>query len=206
MAHGSRDWAWAETRTLGRATPQARRQAALAMEHIALMLVQRQSLDLEKAAVEACAALMRYAEKVAPKAQLLAAGRLMPVLLKSRDRPVSPMIVAAFPSVHRELAQVDEVPDLFKFFTFFDWDRCKAARRELVDAFMSSSWPPSDLALTACRTKEVAKILRRVGKRYGGNNYLERITSELGRLPNGCRSMVENELIRIRKDFIYDIE
>lgn len=179
---------------LGRATPPARRQAALAMEHIALMLVQRPNLDLETAAVEACAALMLYAEKVAPKAQLLAAGLLMPVLLRSRDRPVSPMIVVAFPSVHRELARVDEVPDLFKFITFFDWDRCKAARHELVDAFMSSSWPPSDLALTACRTKEVSKILRRVGKRDGGYNYLEQIRSEVERLPKDCRSMIESKL------------
>ena len=189
---------------LRRATSPARLQAAWAMEDIARMLAQRPDLDLDTAAVEACAALMRYAEKVAPKAHLLAAGLLMPVLLRSRDRPVSPIIVAAFPSVHRELARVDEVPDLFKFIAFFDWDRCKAARHELVDAFMSSSWPPSDLALTACRTREVSKILRRVSKRYGGTNYLERITSDVERLPEDCRSAIENEIIGIRQDFTSD--
>lgn len=189
---------------LGRATQPARFRAAWAMEDIARMLVQRPNLDLDTAAVEACAALMLYAEKVAPKAHLLAAGLIMPVLLRSRDRPVSPMIVAAFPSVHRELARVDEIPDLFKFFTFFDWDRCKAARRELVDAFMSSSWPPSDLALTACRTKEVSKILRRVGKQYGGNKYLERIMSEIENIPKYCRSMIESELIIIKYNTISD--
>lgn len=189
---------------LERATPPARLQAAWAMEDIARMLVQRPNLDLDTAAVEACAALMLYAEKVAPKAHLLAAGRLMPVLLRSRDRPVSSMIVAAFPSVHRELARVGEVSDLFKFITFFDWDRCKAARHELVDAFMSSSWPPSDLALTACRTKEVSKILRRVGKRYGGKNYLERIMFETEKLPTDCRSMIENELMGIRYNRVSD--
>ena len=189
---------------LRRATPPARLQAAWAMEDIARMLVQRPNLDLDTAAVEACAALMLYAEKVAPKAHLLAAGLLMPVLLKSQDRPISPMIVAAFPSVHRELARFDEIPDLFKFITFFDWDRCKAARHELVDAFMSSSWPPSDLALTACRTKEVSKILRRVGKRYGGNNYLKRITSEVERLPKDCRSIIESELLGIQQNFTSD--
>lgn len=189
---------------LGRATPPARLRAAWAMEHIAQMLIQRLTLDLNTAAVEACAALMLYAEKVAPKAHLLAAGLLMPVLLRSRDLPVSPMIVAGFPAVHRELARVEEVPDVFKFIMFFDWDRCKAARHELVDAFMSSSWPPSDLVLTACRTKEVPKILRRVGNRYGGNDYLERITSETERLPLDCRSMIENELSKNRKRLISD--
>ncbi len=189
---------------LRRATQPARLRAAWAMEDIARMLVQRPNLDLDTAAMEACAALMLSAEKVAPKALLLAAGLLMPVLLRSRDRPVSPMIVAAFPSVHRELARVDEVSDLFKFITFFDWDRCKAARHELVDAFMSSSWPPLDLALTACRTKEVSKILRRVGKQYGGSNYLERITSEIDRVPKECRSMIEREIFEIQNSLMSD--
>ena len=184
---------------LRRATPPSRLQAAWAIEDIARMLVQRPNLDLDLAAADACAVLMLCAEKVAPKAHLLAAGLLMPVLLRSRDRPVSSMIVAAFPSVHRELARVDEVPDLFKFITFFDWDRCKAARHELVDAFMSSSWPPLDLALTACRTKEVTKILRRVGKRHGGSNYLGRIISEIADLPMDCRLVITSELTEIQK-------
>ena len=184
---------------LRRATPPSRLQAAWAIEDIARMLVQRPNLDLDLAAADACAVLMLCAEKVAPKAHLLAAGLLMPVLLRSRDRPVSSMIVAAFPSVHRELARVDEVPDLFKFITFFDWDRCKAARHELVDAFMSSSWPPLDLALTACRTKEVTKILRRVGKRHGGSNYLGRIISEISDLPMDCRLVITSELTEIQK-------
>lgn len=189
---------------LMRATQSARLRAAWAIEDIARMLVQRPNIDLDMAAVEACAALMLYAEEVAPKAHLLAAGLLMPVLLRSRDRPVSPMIVAAFPAVHRELARVDEVSDLFKFITFFDWDRCKAARHELVDAFMSSSWRPSDLALTACRTKEVSKILRRVGKQPTGGNYLSRIIFEIEILPKECRSMVKSVLVGISHNTIPD--
>lgn len=51
-----------------------------------------------------------------------------------------------------ELAKQDDVPDLLKFVPFFDWDRGKAARRELVDAFLAApAWHPRDLALTACR-------------------------------------------------------
>ena len=181
----------------GKAAQSARLRAAWSMDDIARTLVERPNLDLDTAAAEACAALMLDAEQVAPKALLLAAGHLMPVLLRSRDRPVSPMIVAAFPSVHRELARYDDVPDLFKFIPFFDWDRCKAARQELVDAFMSSSWPPSDLALTACRTGEVSRIVRRIGQQKGGNKYLRRLTSEIEKLPNDCRSVIEGELARI---------
>lgn len=184
---------------LRRATQPARLRAAWAMEDIARTLVQRQDLDLDAAAAEACAALMLDAEKVAPRALLSAAGHLLPVLLKSRDRPVSPMIVAAFPSVHRELARYDEVPDLFKFIPFFDWDRCKAARHELVDAFMSSSWPPSDLALTACRTGEVSKILRRIGQQHNGKRYLRRLASEIEALADDCRLEIRSELIGIEQ-------
>ncbi|KIU30546.1 hypothetical protein SR39_20605 [Methylobacterium radiotolerans] len=182
---------------LGRATQPARLRAAWAMEDIARTLVQRPSLDLDAAAVEACAALMLDAEKVAPRALLSASGHLLPVLLRSRDRPISPMIVAAFPSVHRELARYDDVPDLFKFIPFFDWDRCKAARHELVDAFMSSSWPPSDLALTACRTGEVSKILRRIGQQKNGKKYLKRLTHETAKLTDDCKFMISSELAEI---------
>ncbi len=179
---------------LRKATQPARLRLARSMDDIARTLIERPSLDLDAAAVEACAAIMLDAEKVAPRALLFAAGHLLPVLLRSRDRPVSPMVVAAFPSVHRELAKFDDVPDLFKFIPFFDWDRCKAARHELVDAFMSSSWPPSDLALTACRAREVSRILRRINNQHGGQMYIERLKSEINRLPDDCRNIVENEL------------
>lgn len=184
---------------LRRATQPARLRAAWAMEDIARTLVERREFDLDAAAAEACAALMLDAEKVAPRALLSAAGHLLPVLLRCRDRPVSPMIVAAFPSVHRELATHDDVPDLFKFIPFFDWDRCKAARHELVDAFMSSSWPPSDLALTACRTGEVSKILRRIGQQPSGETYIKRLTSGIEKLTDECRIMIGNELIITKK-------
>ena len=161
-----------------------------------LVLVERPSFDLDSDAVEACAAIMLDAEKFAPRALLVAAGNLLPVLLRSRDRPVSPIVVALFPSVHRELAKFDEIPDLLKFIPFFDWDRCKAVRHELVDAFMSSCWPPSDLAMIACRAGEVSRILRRIDNLHGGRIYIERLASELHKLPESCKITVENELSR----------
>lgn len=109
-------------------------------------------MRLSDEAVATWASIMIDAERSNPKGLLRAAGHLMSVLLRLRTRPVSPIIAAAFPPIHRELAKADEVPDLFRFIPFLDWDRCKAARNELVEAFMSSSWPAGDLALTAwCR-------------------------------------------------------
>ena len=60
------------------------------------------------------------------------------------------MIAVLFPIVYRKLTRSDDVSDLLKFLPLFDWDCCKTASSELVNAFMSSSWKAGDLALTVC--------------------------------------------------------
>jgi len=103
--------------------------------------------------------------------------------------------------IYRELAKKDDVPDLLKFVPFFDWDRCKAARRELVDAFLASSvWRPSDLALTACRSSDLGRILRRAAMSIGGVAYIERLSAELGRLPVSCREQTTRIIAQVRSD------
>lgn len=181
-----------------KAAQPARLQMILSVAEVTQVLRDRLNFDLDEKAVEACAAFMFEAEKVTPTALLQAAGYLLPTLLRLRNRPVSLMIAAAFPPIHREFAKSDDVPEFFKFIPFFDWDRCKAARHELVDAFMSSSWPPRDLALTACRSNEVAKIIRRVAKQHDGEAYIERISSDIGNLPERCRKVVEKEISHVR--------
>lgn len=164
-------------------------------------LCDRKSLDLDQTALEACAYLMFEAERAEPKAMLDASGRLMPVLMRHPREPVSLMVAAAFPMVYRELAKEDDVPDLLKFIPFLDWDRCRAARRELVSTFMSStSWSPADLALTACRCGDVGKILRRTAKSYGGEEYIERLLKQVGHLPDACRLTVEQTISHIMAD------
>jgi hypothetical protein len=168
---------------------------------LARALCDRRTLDLDQVASEACAYLMFEAETTVPKAMLDASGRLMPVLMRHPRAPVSLMVAAAFPMVYRELAKEGDVPDLLKFIPFLDWDRCKAARHELVSTFMSSSsWSPTDLALTACRCREVGKILRRAAKSYSGEEYIERLAKEIGRLPDECRGTVERTISNIRSD------
>ena len=182
----------------GKATQSARLQIVLSIAEVAHALLDRPSFDLSEDAVEACSALMLDANETSPDALLEAAGHLLPTLLGLRNRPVSPMVAAAFPPIHRELAKADNVPDFFRFIPFMDWDRCKAARRELVDAFMSASWPPRDLVLTACRTNEVARIIRRVAKQQDGELYINRIAADVGKLPRNCRNEVENAISEVR--------
>lgn len=169
----------------------ARFQFVRSTTDIAKLLRERRTFDLSAAAAEACAHFILEAEQVEPDAALRAAGYLLPMLMKQYENPVSVLIAAAFPIIYLELAKKDEVPDLLKIVPFFDWDRCKAARQELVSAFMSSAWPPCHLALIACRCSDAYRILQRTAKAPGGMTYISRIASDLKHLPMDCRKSVE---------------
>ena len=178
--------------TMFRSAPEpVRLRIVYSIVELAQAICRRRPFDLDAAASEACAHLMFEAEKVTPRELLSAAGLILPVLMRHRHKPVSLMVAATFPMVYRDLAKKDTVPDILQFLPFFDWDRCKAARHELVGAFMSSSWSPVDLALTACRCADVGKILRRTAKSYGGEIYIEKISKETALLPDKCRAEVD---------------
>lgn len=187
----------------GKAPLAARERIVGAVDEIARALQGRHLVDLTEAANDACAWLMFDAEKIWRKALVDAAGWLVPSLFRARRQPVSLMIAALFPMIYQELAKADDVPDLLKFVPFFDWDRCKTARHEVVQAFMSSSWKPGDLALTACRCGDTAKILKRVAKSYGGEEYLARIENDLSCLNDGDRRLVKRTIAEIRSDKSY---
>lgn len=179
--------------------PSAARQRIVgAIDEIARALQGRYACDLSEAANDACARLIFDAEKTSHKALTDAASRLMPMLLSSRRKPVSLMIAALFPIIYRELAKAGDVPDLLKLIPFFDWDRCKNARHGLVEAFMSSNWRAGDLALTAYRCGDVAKILERVAKSYGGEEYLARVENDLDRLSDDGQRFVDRTIDVIR--------
>jgi len=208
------DGAWAVRIGLGRPVPPSaasrnmiafhnapepvRLRVVRAIAELAQAICDRPTIDLEVEALETCALFMFEAEKVAPGALLNAAGRILPMLMRHRREPVSLMIAATFPMIYRELAKKDDVPIFLQFISFLDWDRCKAARSELVDAFMSSSWSPADLALTACRCGDVNKILHRAAESSGGQEYIERVAKEIDRLPGKCRSTVQKTIANIR--------
>ncbi|WP_167759779.1 GAP1-N1 domain-containing protein [Massilia horti] len=178
----------------------ARKRIVGAVDEIARALHGRHVMDLAEVANDACARLMFDAEKTSLMALVNAAGWLMPSLLRARRQPVSLMIAALFPIIYREMAKADDVSDYLRYVPFLDWDRCKTARRELVDAFMSSSWKAGDLALTAYRCGDVAKILSRVAWSYGGEKYLARIENDLGRLDHESQRFIKRTIAEIRSD------
>lgn len=178
----------------------ARTRFVDAVAEIARALQGRKIIDLSESASDACARIMGDAENASPKALSEAAGWLMPSLLEARQCPVSLMVATLFPIIYRELGESHEVPDFLRFVLFFDFDRHKTAARELVDAFMASSWPAGDLAMTACRCGDVAIFLKRVAKSYDGEKYLMKIEDDLGRLSGHDQRLVKATIAEVRSN------
>lgn len=212
------DGAWAVRRGLERGVPasvvsrnlgifdqapkSARSRIVEAVLEIAQVLADRSSMDLDEPAANACAHLFWDAQTINQTALVRSSAELLPNLLRAERAPISALIASTFPVVYRELAKKGNVPDILRIFPFFDWDRCKAARRELVDAFLSSpAWHPRDLALAACRAADVPRILKRVGKAYGGEAYIQRLSNDLSQLPDPCREKVLRTIKQMRSDW-----
>lgn len=175
----------------------ARQRIVEVVDEIARILQRRRAVNLGEDANDACARLMFDAENTSRAALIDAASILIPSLLNARRQPVSLMIAALFPIVYQELARSSNVPERLNIFFFFDWDRCKTARNELVEAFMSSSWKAGDLALTACRCNDITKILKHVAKSYGGEEYLIRIENDLDKLDTDSQRFVTRSIEEI---------
>lgn len=179
-------------------SPSARKRIVEAIDEIAIALYKRKVLDLSEVAFDACAKLMFDAEKTSAVVSLVAASRLLPSLFRAYRQPVSLIIAALFPLIYLELSRGGEVPDFLKSASLFDWDHCKSARRELVKSFMSSSWHPSDLALTACRCGDLNSVLKSVVKADGGKEYLKKIEKDISRLNDNDQLLAKRTIAEIK--------
>ena len=182
-----------------RAPDNARIRILQCIDDLARALERRYTVDLDDAGARAFAQLVLDASDVDSKAVLRASEKVLPILLRAGDKPVSGVIAAMFPFIYRELSKEELSPSLFHLMLFVDWDRCKTARRKLVNAFLSSDvWSPSDLALTACRCMDVDRILKRTAKSDGGDAYIRRLEGDLEYLPIDCRGLAVDSIARIR--------
>ncbi len=171
------------------------------ISEICKSIVNRRSFDLDADSIYLCSFLLFKANELSQSSALNAAAYLLPTILHERRKPVSSLVAVAFPLIYRELAENDDVPELFKFLPFFDWDRCKTARHELVSAFLTSVWEPGHLALAAWRAEDAEKILRFTKKQPGGEAYLRRVAADLQSCPAQCQEDVKRILKRLGSDF-----
>jgi hypothetical protein len=146
------------------------------------------------AAITTWAKLLDDSRHCDERRHLRASELALPYAFRLRHHQVSALIVASFPTVYAKLAEGDDSPSLLSLFLFTERDRCKVARRELVDAFVGSSWPPANLLVAATRSDIAQDVIRRVWLKYEGENYLTRIDRDIGRLPEELQFDLRREL------------
>ena len=182
--------------------PENLRHLVLAkIDELTERLVQRLRGNLDESAIGNWARMLEDAGRVDSRARLRASNDALSFALRAVQSPVSPIIIVAFPLVYRELKSAEETPGWLSAFLFSDWDRCRIARRDLVLAFMQSSWPPANLLLAALDTGDTQEVLYRLSREYRGEAYLSSIERDLGRLPSGKRSVIQKEIETFRRRY-----
>lgn len=145
--------------------------------------------------------------------QLLAGGPLAEpaqsmsfgLALSHRHLPVSPIVIATFAPLYEQLPQSRAANFWDVLLLSYAGDRRKDFRRNLVDAFLASSWPPGDLALAAHAAGALSKFVARLLTLKAGD-YLEAMRSDLkSRGPRFIESSLELErLLRSRSHDLSD--
>lgn len=77
---------------------------------------------------------------------------------------------------------------------FIDWDRAKSARRDLVEAFLESAWPPCRLLAAASKAGVEYEVLNRLKGKHRGLEYLKKLTAAVEQLPLPEREKFEDVL------------
>lgn len=171
-----------------------RRRVTSQIDLLSEQIIDFRRSHLVDASAVAWSALISEAGHLDTQAQLRAAQIVLPFALRMTNGPASPLIIATFPVVHHELGLEQPAPGLLSLFFFPDWDRCNTARRQLVDSFMNSDWPPSDLLVAADRAGVVSKVIELIAAKRGGKKYLQRIVRDLDRQPSQLRARFQSIL------------
>ena len=161
---------------LNRAPAVVRHEVLRYIDNLSERLIQNQPTRLNDNGIHAWSELIADSGEINPVGQVRAAGSALSFALPQTGLNVSPLVVASFPIVYRELKQDKEGKSLWSFI-FPDWDRCKALRKDISRSFLDSSWPPSDLLRASLPTGDLDRILNTLSKNGRGKNYL-RLLSE----------------------------
>jgi hypothetical protein len=171
-----------------------RRKVLMQVDGLCDRLVRGNAANLTTDAIEAWAALISDSGSINRAAQLRAASAVLSFSLAFTSRPVSPLIVVAFPIVYRELQEGREAPSFLSFFFFTDWDRCKTARKDLVRAFLRSNWPPVDLVSAVLPTGDLGRVFRILVAERGNEVFIPKLRSQLRRLPKNQQAEVASAI------------
>jgi hypothetical protein len=116
--------------------------------------------------------------------------------LARTGEPAGAVVAASFPVVYARLRK-ESLPDLpFNLITavlmlpivlFTDWDKSKAARHGLVDAFLRSKWEPIELLRAVADADIPDKVLGYLASKPGGRDYIRRAAAGTKGLPESTR-------------------
>jgi hypothetical protein len=114
--------------------------------------------------------------------------------------PLGTVVCAAFPAFY-DAVSTDRAADITDdFFGYCDWDKAKKLRKDLIEAYVSSCWPPEQLALTAARAKALRKVIHRLQRKRGGDEYIRMMHQGLVYLGTNESHAVRGELSAILSD------
>lgn len=185
---------------LSKAEPEIVRRIVKCHGRLIVKLVAgRAVFDLSVDGAAAVSEFLDTAERLEIRTHVELCSTILPFAMSTRKEAASRIVVATFPTVYRELRKerVDSI--LVDFFGLFDWDKCKAARRDLVRCFIRSKWPPADLAVTALRSHDLRRILVRLLKESGGRSYLSRIEEGVQRFESRIRKPIVDTIGEVQE-------
>jgi len=122
------------------------------------------------------------------------AGHLLGAALELPQSDVSGVLEVTFPIVHRALKRSRREPSFFSPFYYSDWDKCKAARTELVKAYMRSGWPVESLLKIAVKIDEAYSIFNIIHWERGGEEFTKRLVASVEKLPPNLQKTLKAQL------------
>lgn len=93
--------------------------------------------------------------------------------------PLGPVLCHAFPPVYQAVATANAKQITDEMFGYFDWDKAKKLRKDVIDAYVASCWPAEDLAIVAVRCQILRKVIHRLQRNWGGDDYIRRMLKGL---------------------------
>ncbi len=114
--------------------------------------------------------------------------------------PLGQVVCAAFPPVYEAVSTGRATHITDEMFGYFDWDKAKKLRKDVIDTYVSSYWPPEELALIASRCKILRKVIHRLQRKWGGDEYIRKMNEGLGNQKTAEAQAVRGELSAIMND------
>ncbi len=101
--------------------------------------------------------------------------------------PFSKLVVETFWTVYKVILETGK-DDLFSNNQFnilswlnWDWDKALSLRKKIVQSYLSSSWPPGDIAIGIPDNKTLRKIIKRILDKQNGKQYVKEILFDLSK-------------------------